>query len=332
MKILSNGYNGYVRKHKGIVQTTVYMNLMKMSFSLIQDLRARQVLAAIGKSGKYNAGGKNIEGSWVSGFKEGMERLIGKAYAITKEDRYYIERLRRKCTSTKSWNYERVYKVAFKGADPVGLFQQPVESAPRSCQSIEESLHSKFPLAADIRLIGRRRNISASGSDDNNLYYIGKGSVFCSGTKKSCRCSEGYIEVMVEELFPHDGSLQKFGGESHEEISTQVIQPHSRLMWHQSLVRHMPKENLRTKAKQRKKMSKDGKENGVRKSMREPKFSSKIVEIINQGVFARPPKGGAKRGRKRKGGAPVRTIEASKPVTSVVERPGKRRTTKLALE
>ena len=300
----------------------------------MQDLRARQVLAAIGKSGKYNAGEKNIEGSWVDAFKEGNERLIGKDHMLTKEDRYYIERLRRKCTSTKSWNYERVYKMAFRGADPVGLFQEPAESAPRSSQSIEENVHGKFPSATDIRLIGRRRNISASRSDDNGLYYIGKGSVFCRGTKKLCRCSEGYIEVMVEELFPDDGSLTKFAGDCHEEISTQVIQPHSLLMWHQSLVRHMPKENIRTKTKPGTKVAnKSGKENGVRKSTRPPRFSWKLMDITNNGVQSgKRPTVGAKRGRKRIGGAPVRTIAASKPVTNVVERPGKRRTTKLALE
>ena len=64
----------------------------------MQDLRARQVLAAIGKSGKYNAGEKNIEGSWVGAFKVGVERLMGKDHMLTNEDRYYIERLRRKCT------------------------------------------------------------------------------------------------------------------------------------------------------------------------------------------------------------------------------------------
>jgi hypothetical protein len=144
--------------------------------------------------------------------------------------------------------------------------------------------------------------------------------------------SAGCIEVMVEELFPHDGPLQKFGGDCHEELSAHVIQPHARLMWHQSLVRHMPKENIRTKAKQSSKLpKKGGKENGVRKSTREPRYSSKILEIINHGGLVGPSTGGAKRGRKRKGGKTGRTIEASKPVTSVVERPGKRRSTRLAL-
>jgi hypothetical protein len=127
--------------------------------------------------------------------------------------------------------------------------------------------------------------------------YIYMGSIFCDGTRESCQCSEGYIRVMVEEIFQHDGPLQKFGGKFAEELSTHSINPETPLLdWPQSLLRRVIKENTRTNTKPQSRLKK------------------KDTKV-----------------RKRKGGKTGRTIEASKPVTSVVERPGKRRSTKLAL-
>jgi hypothetical protein len=307
-----------------------------MSVALLQDKKARRTLFAIGKSGRYNPEKKNIDGSWVVAFREGMERFSGKAHVVTEEDKCYVERMRKKCTSTSDWNYERVYKLGCQGADPLKLFQQPAEPIPRntSQEMAEKAVHSQFTIAADVKLIGRRQNISPLASDDDNLYYIAKGSVMCSGVRETCRCSEGCIRVMVVELFPHDSPLQRAGIECREEmVSNRVIQVENPLEWHQSLVRLIPKENIRKNAKPNRASSKrGGKENQVRKSTRKSKYSSKIIEIINNGALSKQIKVGAKRGRKRKGGAIGRTIEASKPVTSVVERPGKRRSTKLALK
>jgi hypothetical protein len=311
----------------------VYVKLLPMLVTLVQDQRARRTLILIGEGGKYNPEKKNIEGHWVTAFKEGWERRFGQDCRITDKDRWCIQRLREKCT-TENWNYERVYNLAFHGADPANIFQKQAESMPRStCKDVqEEKMHSQFRIAADVRLIGRRRNISPLASDDHDLYYIAKGSVYCTGERKLCRCPEGCVEVMVQEIFPHDGPLQKYGGECHEELPTHVLKLNNNQSWLVSLVRHAPKENIRTKSKQSDMGPKKvGKENKVRRSTRQPTFSSKVLEIINTGVHSRSAKVGSKRGRKRKGGAPGRTIEASKPVTSVVERPGKRRTTKLAL-
>ena len=307
--------------------------LPRMYATPLQDKRARRTLLAIGKGGRYNAEKKNIQGSWVVAFREGIEIFSGKAHVVTDEDKQYVERLRKKCTSTPAWNYERVYKSVFKDADPLKLFQQPL---PRelSPELVETTVHSQFKIAANVRIIGKRRNISPLASDDDNIYYIAKGSVLCSGIRTDCRCSESCIRLIVMELFPHDGPLQRFTGTCQEEIPTHVIRPDRTLEWRQSLVRLMPKENIREKTKPRKTVSnKGGKENEVRKSTREPKYSSKIIEILDTGLdySGKRTTVGAKRGRKRKVGAPVRTIEPSKPVTSVVERPGKRQTTKLAL-
>ena len=259
-----------------------------------------------------------------------MEKLIGRLHVMTEEEKDAIERLRSKCNSP-GWNFEIVYKMLFRNRDPVNLFTDPQPAQEKA----EESLHTHFPLAKPVRLIGRKRNISSLASDDETLYYIGKGSVFCNGKRDSCCCSEGHVKVMVEELFPHDGPLQKFGGQCHEEITSRVISPADALEWRQSLLRHVLKENVRTKTKPKgKQVSKQGgKENEVRKSTRKAIYSSKIVDILATGTdgSSKQTTVGAKRGRKRKVGAPVRTIEPTKPVTSVVERPGKRRTTKLAL-
>jgi hypothetical protein len=286
-----------VRDTREYTGTSAAVKLTRISVALVQDKRAKRTLYAIGKSGRYNAETKTIHGSWVVAFREGIEKFSGKGYVVTEEDKRYVERLRRKCTLTPAWNYERVYRMACKGNDLLKLFQQPVEPMTRNMSEdvVGNTVHSQFPLAAHVRLIGRRRNISPLAEDDDNLYYIAKGSVFCSGVRDRCVCPEGSIRVMVAEIFPHDGTLQRLGGQCDEQISTQVLEIDSPLAWHQSLVRLMPKENIRKKPKPSKKSSKKGgKDNEV---------------------------------RKRKGGA----IEASKPVRSVVERPGKRRTTKLAL-
>ena len=246
---------------------------------------------------------------------------------MTDEERTAVEKLRKKCKSP-GWNFQEVYKTTFSGRDPVQLFSQPQTAQGQR----EESLHRDFPIGKVVRLIGRKRNISQAASDDDNLYYIAKGSIFCSGTRESCQCSEGYIRVMVEEIFQYDGPLQKFGGEFADELPTHSINPEIPLLdWPQSLLRRVIKENTRTNTQPQSRLKKKDREREVRKSTREPRYSSKILEIINHGGLVGPSTGGAKRGRKRKGGKTGRTIEASKPVTSVVERPGKRRSTKLAL-
>lgn len=294
---------------------------------------AHVAILALGKSGKYNTNTKNIDSGWIEAFKKGMEKFKGRPYVVQQEEKAIVHKVRKKCTCP-GWNFERVYKMKFGNKDPVELFQETSMAEPDAPIQgrVEERIHSQFPIATSIRLIGRKLNISPLAPDDENLYYIARGSVMCKGTIEACDCTEGCIRVMVQEIFPHDGPLQKFGGEIRYGLSTHVLQLHSANMWHESLVRLMPKENIRSKPKPGKKSSKKGgKENKVRKSTRKAKYSSKIIEIINNGGNSKPSNVGAKRGRKRKGGAPVRAIEASKPVTSVVERPGKRRTTKLAL-
>ncbi len=291
---------------------------------------AHIAILALGKSGRYNRNTKNIESGWIEAFKKGMENVKGRPHVVQQEEKASVQKLRLKCT-TPGWNFERVYKMKFGYKDPAKLFSMAEPDAPIQGR-VEERIHSQFPIATSIRLIGRKLNISPLAPDDENLYYIARGSVMCKGTKEACDCTEGCIRVMVQEIFPHDGPLQKFGGEIRYGLSTHVLQPYSANMWHESLVRLMPKENIRSKPKPGKKSSKKGgKENRVRKSTRKAKYSSKIIEIINNGANSKPSIVEAKRGRKRKGEAPVRAIEASKPVTSVVERPGKRRTTKLAL-
>lgn len=287
-------------------------------------------MLALGKSGRYNRKTKNIDSGWITAFREGMEKFKGVAYVVTDEDKASVEKLRKKCSSP-GWNFERVYRTKFPNRDPVKLFQEIQPTEP--LQDRVEIKNHQFPIATRIRLIGRRRNISPLAPDDQNLYYIARGSVMCNRTRDTCDCAEGFLRVMVQEIFPHDGPLQKYGGEVKEDLPAHVLKAHSSQLWQESLVRLVPKENIRTKTKPGTKVSnKSGKENGVRKSTREPRFSSKIIDIINNGAHSsKKTTVGAKRGRKRKVGAPVRTIEASKPVTNVVERPGKRRTTKLAV-
>ena len=261
-----------------------------------------------------------------------MEKFNGVSYIVSEEEAGAVERIRKKCNSP-GWNFEILYKMAYPNRDPMNIFASNLTGVPSAqTDAQEQKMHPQFRIAADVRLIGKRRNISPLASDDHDLYYIAKGSVYCTGERKLCRCPEGCVEVMVQEIFPHDGPLQKYGGACHEELPTHVLELNNNQSWLVSLVRHAPKENVRTKTKQSGiGPKKNGKENKVRRSTRQPTFSSKVLEIINTGVHSRSAKVGSKRGRKRKGAGAARAIEASKPVTSVVERPGKRRTTKLAL-
>jgi hypothetical protein len=262
-----------------------------------------------------------------------VEKFNGVSYIVSEEEAAAVERMRKKCNSP-GWNFETLYKKAYPNRDPMNLFASHLTGAPLAqTDAQEQKMHTQFRIAADVRLIGKRRNISPLASDDDSLYYIAKGSVHCTGDRTLCRCSEGCIEVMIQEIFSHDGPLQKYGGACHEQLPTHVLKLHNTQQWNESLIRHAPKENTRKMTKQSHKCpTKSGKENRVRRSERQPTFSSKVLEIINTGVHSGSAKVGSKRGRKRKGGGgAARAIEASKPVTSVVERPGKRRTTKLAL-
>jgi hypothetical protein len=109
-----------------------------------------------------------------------------------------------------------------------------------------------------------------------------------------------------------------------------VIEVNKPVRWHESLVRVAPEENIR--AKSIKKTSKSNKENTVRQSTRTRQISGIFREILNiRGKKNKYTPVAGKRGRKKNGGAKGPVIQASKPETEVVERPGKRRTTKITI-
>ncbi|KAI8114362.1 hypothetical protein M9434_002487 [Picochlorum sp. BPE23] len=297
---------------------------------LKEDEIAKRVVLALAKSGRYNKDNRNIDSRWKEAFIEGSEKISGKPKVTTSREAAAIQKVRKKCTS-KGWNFERVYKILVPHGDLDRLCGPEKSKHSNPTKEPSERQHTQFPIATKVRLIGKRRNISLAASEECDiLYYIALGSVMCEGSRGNCTCQDGLMPIMVQEVFPHDGPLQRVGGQTQDDLSTKVIEVNKPVRWHESLVRVAPEENIR--AKSIKKTSKSNKENTVRQSTRTRQISGIFREILNiRGKKNKYTPVAGKRGRKKNGGAKGPVIQASKPETEVVERPGKRRTTKITI-
>lgn len=297
--------------------------------TILQNNIAKRVVLALAKSGRYNKETKNIDSSWKQAFVEGSESITGRPHVTTSEEAHIVQKVRKKCTS-KGWNFERLLRILV----PVGgldAFYGPQASKHSNPDNEPtERRHTQFPLSTKVRLVGKRKNISLEASHEgDDLYYIAIGSVMCDGSRGDCAYEEGHMPVMVTEVFPHDGPLQRVGGEYQDELSAIIIEVNKPLRWHQSLIRVAPQEHVREKTK--KKTGKSNKENAVRQSTRPRQMSGIFREILNSRGKGKHSTVTGKRGRKENGGGKGPGIEASKPETEVVERPGKRRTTKITI-
>eukprot|EP00889_Picochlorum_renovo_P007220 jgi/Picre1/34250/NNA_001724.t1 len=251
------------------------------------------------KRGRYNKDNRNIDSRWKEAFIEGSEKISGKPNKVTtSREAAAIQKVRKKCTS-KGWNFERVYKILVPHGD-----------LDRLCgpEKAKHSNPTKEPSERQTHTVP-------------NCY---------KGSRGNCTCQDGLMPIMVQEVFPHDGPLQRVGGQTQDDLSTKVIEVNKPVRWHESLVRVAPEENIR--AKSIKKTSKSNKENTVRQSTRTRQISGIFREILNiRGKKNKYTPVAGKRGRKKNGGAKGPVIQASKPETEVVERPGKRRTTKITI-
>ena len=303
----------------------------QLSFhTLLQNEIAKRVVLALAKSGRYNKDTRNIDSRWKGAFLEGSEKISGKPKVATSREVEAIQKVRKKCTS-KGWNFERVYKILVPHGDLERLCGPGKTKHSNPTKEPSERQHTQFPIATKVRLIGKRRNISPTASEEcDTLYYIALGSVMCEGSRGNCTCQDGLMPIMVQQVFPHDGPLQMVGGQYQDELPTKVIEVNTPVRWPESLVRVAPEENIRAKGK--KKTTKSNKENTVRQSTRTRQMSGIYREILNmRGKNNKHTPVAGKRGRKKNGGAKGPVLEASKPETEVVERPGKRRTTKITI-